>query len=151
MLIKLILLACLLSMTACSSARKARQAEREKAINSTGFVCDFVNGDAYADIEVQLNLEMAKRCDSNKNFSMSYFKNSADVTGIVYCCSLTKGRNTEKATEKSFEKTSNKDFDEKIFEQPKKTPIQPKSEPKPAPSTQAPAKAPASADEELDK
>lgn len=92
---KFALLATVLSITAfclssCSSAQKARQAEREKVAAVTGFYCDFVNGDEFKDAEVALNLTMAKRCDPAKPFSMTGYKNASEIHGIVYCCSTIK-------------------------------------------------------------
>lgn len=37
-----------------------------------------------------MNLEMAKRCDSAKPFSISGYKSPAEVSGMMYCCSLLK-------------------------------------------------------------
>lgn len=70
----------------CSSAMKARQAEREKISSSAGFICEFLNGEDFADIDVQLNISMAKRCDAQKPFSISSYKNSSDIFGVLFCC-----------------------------------------------------------------
>lgn len=78
----------LVSLAACSSAQKARQAEREKLSASTGMLCDFVNGDDYQDVEVELNLQMARRCDANKSFTISDYKNASEVHGVLFCCSM---------------------------------------------------------------
>lgn len=77
-------------MIGCSGAQKAREAQREKLSQSSGFFCEFINGDDFKDIDVELNLSLAKRCDSAKPFSTSYYKNSSDVYGVLYCCSLAK-------------------------------------------------------------
>lgn len=72
----------------CSSAMKARQAEREKVSASSGFYCEFVNGEDYDDIDVQVNIQMAKKCDANKSFSISDYKTTSDLHGMVFCCAL---------------------------------------------------------------
>lgn len=74
--------------TSCSSAKKERLEQREKMSASSGLYCDFVNGEKYTDVEVVMNLEMAKRCDSSKSFSISHYKSPAEVIGMMYCCSL---------------------------------------------------------------
>ncbi len=85
----------------CASERKARQAERDKLSNSTGMYCDFVNGDQYHDVDVQMNLQMAKKCDPQKPFSISNFRNSSEMFGIVYCCNTNKGPSGATTTAKA--------------------------------------------------
>lgn len=77
-----------LSLVGCSNAAKMRAQEREKVSLSSGLYCDFVNGDEYADVEVQLNIEMAKRCDVGRDFTLTSYKNSSEIHGLVYCCAL---------------------------------------------------------------
>ncbi|RYZ69710.1 MAG: hypothetical protein EOP09_07230 [Proteobacteria bacterium] len=78
-----------LGLTSCaSSTYKARQVEREKVANSSGLYCDWVNGDKHSDVEVEVNLQMAKRCDANKAFSLTNYKNNSDQNGLMYCCAL---------------------------------------------------------------
>lgn len=77
-----------LSLVGCSNAAKMRAQEREKVSLSSGLYCDFVNGDEYADVEVQLNIEMAKRCDAGRDFTLTSYKNSSEIHGLVYCCAL---------------------------------------------------------------
>lgn len=72
----------------CSSAMKARQAEREKVSATSGFFCEFINGEDYVDVDVQMNLSMAKKCDGSKPFSISDYKSSSDIQGMVYCCNM---------------------------------------------------------------
>lgn len=73
--------------TGCASGTfKERQAQREKASASSGMFCEFISSDLYPDLDVELNLRMAKRCDSDKNFSITGHKNSSDQTGVIYCC-----------------------------------------------------------------
>lgn len=79
----------LLILTGCaSSSYKARLDTREKQAASAGLYCEWVNGDKYSDIDVEINLQMAKRCDSNKPFTLTPYKNSSDVNGIMYCCAM---------------------------------------------------------------
>ncbi len=79
----------LLAMTGCaSSAYKARQEQREKIANSAGLYCEWINGDKHSDIDVELNLQMAKRCDSARPFTLAPYKNTADQNGIMYCCAM---------------------------------------------------------------
>lgn len=73
----------------CASSQiKARKDLREKNSQSSRLYCDFVNGDIFPDVEVQLNLEMAKRCDSEKSFTATAYRTSNENMGIVYCCAL---------------------------------------------------------------
>lgn len=71
-----------------SSQMKARKEQRDKASQTSKLYCDFVNGELYPDVEVMLNLEMSKRCDSEKPFSLTNYKTSNENMGIVYCCAL---------------------------------------------------------------
>ena len=80
----------LLFLTGCaSSAYKARMEQREKVANSAGLYCEWINGDKHSDIDVELNLQMGKRCDSSKPFTLTPYKNPSDQNGIVYCCAMT--------------------------------------------------------------
>lgn len=76
-----------LVLSSCSTARKERLEQREKIAGTSGLYCDFINGEKFNDVEVVLNLEMGKRCDSSKPFSISGFKSAAEVVGMMYCCS----------------------------------------------------------------
>jgi hypothetical protein len=79
----------LLALTGCaSSSYKARQEQREKLANSAGLYCEWINGDKHSDIDVELNLQMAKRCDSSRPFTLTPYKNTADQNGIMYCCAM---------------------------------------------------------------
>ena len=75
-----------LGLSGCGTSQKVRQQQRDQAVASSGLFCDFVNGDEFKDVEVELNLGLAKRCDGSKPISMTSYKNSSDVVGIVYCC-----------------------------------------------------------------
>ena len=78
----------LLFLSGCASGTfKARQEQREKLAASSGMYCEFVSGDLFPDLDVELSMSMAKRCDSSKQFSITNFKNSSDHSGVIYCCS----------------------------------------------------------------
>jgi len=79
-----------LGLSACSTGQKQRQAERDRVAQSSGLYCEFLNGDDHNDIDVELNLQMARKCDTSKNFSVSSYKNASDIFGMVYCCSANK-------------------------------------------------------------
>ena len=85
----LLALGALAFVAGCASAKmKARKEERNKLAQSSGLYCDFVNNEIHSDVEVQLNMEMSKKCDNDKPFSISGFKTSNENSGIMYCCSL---------------------------------------------------------------
>lgn len=86
----LLLLASAFTLSACSSAMKQRAEQRDKLSVSSGFFCEFINGDEFQDIDVELNLALARRCDSTKSSSLTNYKNSSDVYGVIYCCTLAK-------------------------------------------------------------
>lgn len=72
----------------CASGTfKARQEQREKMAASTGMYCEFISGDMFPDVDVELSMSMARRCDASKNFSITNYKNSSDQSGVIYCCS----------------------------------------------------------------
>lgn len=96
-----------LFLTSCaSSTYKARQEQREKLSSSTGMYCDWVNGDKHSDIEVELNLQMAKRCDSNKAFSLTTYKNNSDQNGIMYCCAMSGSAPVRKSSGPAAQKST---------------------------------------------
>lgn len=77
------------SFVGCASGKfKARQEQREKVAASTGMYCEFISGDLFPDLDVELSMLMGKRCDPNKQFSITNYKNSSDQSGVIYCCSL---------------------------------------------------------------
>jgi hypothetical protein len=77
-----------LVFSGCASNQlKVRKEQRDKVAQSSKFYCDFLNGSDYPDIEVQLNLEMAKKCDGDKPMTMSQYRSPSDAQGILYCCS----------------------------------------------------------------
>lgn len=76
----------------CSSAYKARQEERNKIAASTGHYCEFVNGDAHNDVDVELTMQMSKKCDSSKPYTMTNYKNASDIFGVIFCCAYQRGK-----------------------------------------------------------
>lgn len=79
----------LLALSGCaSSAYKQRMEQREKLASSSGLYCEWINGDKHSDIDVEINLQMSKRCDSSKPFSLTPYKNPSDQNGIMYCCAM---------------------------------------------------------------
>lgn len=87
-----------LMMTACASSKfKERQALREKTASSAGLYCEFLSGDVFPDLDVELNLKMAQRCDSRGNFSITNYKNVSDQNGVMYCCAMTKSEPAPRA------------------------------------------------------
>ncbi|WP_210415540.1 hypothetical protein [Bdellovibrio sp. NC01] len=84
-----IALSSLFLLSACASGTfKARQEQREKLATSAGLYCEFVNGDQHPDVDVELNMQMARRCDASRNFSIINYKNASDQIGVVYCCAM---------------------------------------------------------------
>jgi hypothetical protein len=82
-------LSSLFLLSACASGTfKARQEQRDKLAANTGMYCNFVSGEVFPDVEVELSMEMAKRCDSSRAFSITNFKTASNENGIVYCCSM---------------------------------------------------------------
>ncbi|WP_413290138.1 hypothetical protein [Bdellovibrio sp. HCB337] len=88
-------------ITGCaSSSYKARLDTREKQASAAGLYCEWINGDKFSDIDVEVNLQMAKRCDSTKPFTLTPYKNSSDANGIMYCCAMTGGDSSKVASSK---------------------------------------------------
>lgn len=88
---KICLLISLLALVfaGCASGKaQKRIADRERVSSQSKLYCDFVNGSEFNDVEVELNLQMARRCDSSKNFSITNYKTPSENVGIMYCCSL---------------------------------------------------------------
>lgn len=116
-----ILIAAALFLVGCGNS-KVRQEQRDKISSSSGMYCEFISGDIHNDIDIELNVQMGKRCDSSKPYSITNYKNSSENFGIVYCCSIA----GKKAAQTPVE---TKHFGPK--EEPK---IElPKEEPKPTP------------------
>ncbi len=70
----------------CSAAQKARREERERVAQSKGVFCDFVSESDFKDVDVELNLRLAKKCNANKPFSISGYKRVSENPGVLYCC-----------------------------------------------------------------
>lgn len=84
-----IALSSLFLLSACASGTfKARQEQREKLAANSGLYCEFVNGDQHPDTDVELNMQMARRCDATGNFSIINYKNTSDQPGVMYCCTM---------------------------------------------------------------
>ncbi len=77
-------------LSSCSSHYKKRQEMREKASAASGLYCEFISGDLYTDLDVELNLQMAKKCEVDKNYSITNYKNASDQIGVIYCCQIQK-------------------------------------------------------------
>lgn len=75
-----------MGLSACSTTYKQRQAERDRVSQNSGLYCEFVNGDDHNDIDVEMNLQMAKKCDTSKPVSFTNYKNASDIFGVIYCC-----------------------------------------------------------------
>ena len=92
--VKLLAVGLLISSTlvGCASARfKQRQQLREKEAAASGLFCEFVSGDEFPDVDVEVSLRMAKRCDSAKAFSVTSYRNSSEQFGLTYCCAMRSG------------------------------------------------------------
>jgi hypothetical protein len=74
--------------TACgSSALRQRKEVRDRAVMSTKMYCEFVNGDVYPnDLDVALNITVAKHCESGTPVSMTQYKTPSESNGIMFCC-----------------------------------------------------------------
>jgi hypothetical protein len=109
MLFRIIILNSLLMVfvTGCASSKfKQRKEQRDSLVRGQGIYCDMVNGDLFPDVEVQLNIEMAKRCDSNKSFSISgYRAPTSDAVGVVYCCALASANKSDVEVKSPAKKT----------------------------------------------
>jgi hypothetical protein len=71
--------------TGCASNNKKNEL-RDKVVAQSGFLCEFINGEQNRQVEMELNVMMAKRCDVEKPFSITNYKTSAEVPGVLYCC-----------------------------------------------------------------
>ncbi len=75
-----------------SSTFKARQEQREQLALSTGMFCEFISGDLFPDLDVELSMRMAKRCDSDKNYTITNHRNESGQNGVIYCCTMANAR-----------------------------------------------------------
>lgn len=87
-----IVLASTVLFSGCSTAYKARQEEKNKVAATSGHYCEFINGDAHNDVDVELTLQMTKKCDLSKPYTMTNYKNASDIFGVIYCCGYQKGK-----------------------------------------------------------
>lgn len=79
-------------ISGCASGTfKARQEQREKVAASSGMFCDFVSAALTPDVDVELSMQMGRRCDSSKSFSITNYRSPSDEQGVLYCCA-TSGR-----------------------------------------------------------
>jgi hypothetical protein len=106
----LVLLLSLFFLSACGTSKiKERREQRDKMAQSSKVYCEFINGEQFPDIDVALNIEMAKRCDLEKPFSLSQYNTRSDSTGVVYCCST--APKTAAAATPAAKKSDKKDAD----------------------------------------
>jgi len=98
--------AALLLFSGCSSHYKKRQQQRDRVAESSGLFCEFVSGDEFTDVDVEINIRMAKRCDLDKPWQFNSYKNASDNFGIVYCCQMDKSVGSKSEKNKLSEKGS---------------------------------------------
>ena len=91
-------------LVGCGSAQKQRLELREKMAASSGMYCEFISGDVHNDIDVELNLQMARRCEPTKPLSITNYKNSSENYGVIYCCSVRKDETKKDETKKDDKK-----------------------------------------------
>jgi hypothetical protein len=87
----LVLIVGLVFGVGCTTAQKERRETRDRVASQSGLLCDFVNESDYKDVDVELNLRMANKCNSSKPFSVSGYKRLNESAGFMYCCSLKEG------------------------------------------------------------
>jgi len=99
----LLLLGVLALVGACSSGKiRDRKEQRDKMVTANGgHFCDFVNGEVYPDVEVQLNLEVGKHCEPETNVTITNYRSPSDNIGIIYCCISKSDVKLDKADKKS--------------------------------------------------
>lgn len=81
----IVVLAMSLFFVGCASNNK-RSELRDKVVSQSGFLCEFINGEKHRQVEIELNVLMAKKCDVDKPYSVSNYKTSAEVAGMIFCC-----------------------------------------------------------------
>lgn len=111
-------------LVACgSSAVKQRKEQRDKIIQSSKMFCEFVNGEVYSgDVDVALNIEMAKKCDNEKPFTVTQYKTPSESQGLIYCCTLANKQSARrKAPIKSEKKETSVDEDADSIESVEET------------------------------
>lgn len=112
----LIAVAPMIFTVGCASSKiKERKEQRDKIAQVSKLYCEFVNGDVYPDIDVALNLEMAKKCDLEKPFSLTQYKTPSESSGVIYCCNVAPGKMTfSRKSQKANLKTEDKKSDGNI-------------------------------------
>lgn len=88
-------------ISGCSTAHKARREERDRVVQSKGVLCDFVSESDYKDIDIELNLRLAKRCDASKPFNISSYKRVSENPGVLYCCNTSSNNSFENENSKA--------------------------------------------------
>ncbi len=63
-----------------------RSAERDKAAAQGGGYCNFVSGVEYPDVEVELSLQVSKKCDMKQSFSLTEYRTDKNNQGVLFCC-----------------------------------------------------------------
>ena len=105
-----------LTLIGCGTTQKARLEARDKVIQQSGMMCDFVNEADYKDVDIELNIRMANKCNGSKPFSVSGYKRFNESQGFMYCCNVKEGVSSASLTnplaeEKEKTTPSNKDKD----------------------------------------
>lgn len=98
-----VVIATILSSGCASSNKKSEM--RDRAVASSGLACDFVNGEKNRQVELELNIVMAKKCDLDKPYTVTDYKTPAEVTGLIYCCRVKDGSVTPVSTSTEKSKT----------------------------------------------
>jgi hypothetical protein len=91
----LLLLGFLFVVGSGCSGRKAREArlkERDEVARQSQFYCQFVSGEDFPDIDVKTNIEMGKRCEKEKPFSLTHYVTPSKITGVMFCCHIKAGQ-----------------------------------------------------------
>ncbi len=115
-----VLFALVIFAAGCSSSViKEKRKERERLVQQSKLYCEFINAEIFPDTELELNVQMAKKCDPDKPMTMTQFKTPSENQGIMYCCSLEnasvlspkpkRSRPAPKASEKPDEKAPESD------------------------------------------
>lgn len=100
-------LAALMFLSGCASSEfRERHQRREQLAQSKGLYCGFISGDEFPDLDVELNLVMANKCDPNRPFSVTPYKNSSAKNGVIYCCNM--ARSADSQLEFKSDKTRSK-------------------------------------------
>ncbi len=94
-------------MSGCASSKmKERKETREKVSQSSRLYCEFINGEIYPDVDVALNIEMAKHCDADRPFTISQYRTPSENQGVLYCCSIVGAKSAPANWERPIKKES---------------------------------------------